>query len=72
MRHACSRAARERCAARRADNFYRRLYDSAEMKRVVAREHTSLLPDTVRLGYETAFKHGGTNPQAPMCSWRPR
>ncbi|HPY23422.1 MAG TPA: DEAD/DEAH box helicase [Mycobacterium sp.] len=51
--------------APRADNFYRRLYDSAEMKRVVAREHTSLLPDTVRLGYETAFKHGGTNPQAP-------
>jgi len=28
----------------KADNFYRRLYDSTEMKRVVAREHTSLLP----------------------------
>ena len=35
------------------------------MKRVVAREHTSLLPDKVRLGYENAFKHGGTDPQAP-------
>lgn len=51
--------------APRTDNFYRRLYDSAEMKRVVAREHTSLLPDKVRLGYENAFKHGGVNPQAP-------
>lgn len=51
--------------APRADNFYRRLYDSTEMKRVVAREHTSLLPDKVRLDYENAFKHGGTNPQAP-------
>jgi ATP-dependent helicase YprA (DUF1998 family) len=48
-----------------ADNFYRRLYDSTGMKRVVAREHTSLLPDKVRLDYENAFKHGGTNPQAP-------
>ncbi len=51
--------------APRADNFYRRLYDSAEMKRVVAREHTSLLPDKLRLSYENDFKHGGTNPQAP-------
>lgn len=47
------------------DNFYRRLYESTEMKRVVAREHTSLLPDNVRLGYENAFKRGGTDPQAP-------
>ena len=49
----------------KADNFYRRLYESTEMKRVVAREHTSLLPTTVRLDYETAFKRGGTDPQAP-------
>ena len=49
----------------KADNFYRRLYDSAEMKRVVAREHTSLLPTKVRLAYESAFRHGGTDPQAP-------
>jgi len=49
----------------KADNFYRRLYDSTEMKRVVAREHTSLLPAKTRLDYETAFKRGGTDPQAP-------
>lgn len=49
----------------KTDNFYRRLYDSAEMKRVVAREHTSLLPTNTRLAYETAFKRGGTDPQAP-------
>lgn len=49
----------------KADNFYRRLYDSTEMKRVVAREHTSLLPTKTRLEYETAFKRGGSDPQAP-------
>lgn len=51
--------------APKPQNFYRRLYDSAEMKRVVAREHTSLLPTATRLGYETAFKRGGADPQAP-------
>lgn len=51
--------------AERPDNFYRRLYDAGEMKRVVAREHTSLLDPKVRLGYEKAFKAGGTDPQAP-------
>ena len=51
--------------APKAQNFYRRLYNSAEMKRVVAREHTSLLPTATRLGYETAFKRGGADPQAP-------
>ncbi len=49
----------------KTDNFYRRLYDSTEMKRVVAREHTGLLPTKTRLDYETAFKRGGTDPQAP-------
>jgi hypothetical protein len=49
----------------KADNFYRRLYDSTNMRRVVAREHTSLLPTKTRLDYETAFKRGGTDPQAP-------
>jgi ATP-dependent helicase YprA (DUF1998 family) len=49
----------------KADNFYRRLYDSTEMKRVVAREHTSLLPTKVRLANESAFRRGGTDPQAP-------
>ncbi|WP_137726483.1 DEAD/DEAH box helicase [Prescottella subtropica] len=51
--------------APKTQNFYRRLYDTAEMKRVVAREHTSLLPTATRLGYETAFKRGGADPQAP-------
>lgn len=51
--------------APRPDNFYRRLYNTGEMKRVVAREHTSLLPTKVRLDYEIAFKTGGTDPQAP-------
>ncbi|SUE13269.1 dead/deah box helicase [Rhodococcus gordoniae] len=51
--------------APKAQNFYRSLYDSSEMKRVVAREHTSLLPTATRLGYETAFKRGGADPQAP-------
>jgi ATP-dependent helicase YprA (DUF1998 family) len=49
----------------KADNFYRRLYESTGMKRVVAREHTGLLPTKTRLDYETAFKRGGTDPQAP-------
>lgn len=35
------------------------------MKRVVAREHTSLLDAKVRQGYENAFKRGGNDPQAP-------
>ncbi|MFZ2238040.1 MAG: DEAD/DEAH box helicase [Gordonia amarae] len=51
--------------APKPQNFYRRLYDSSEMKRVVAREHTSLLDSKVRLSYETAFKKGGANPEAP-------
>jgi ATP-dependent helicase YprA (DUF1998 family) len=51
--------------AAKADNFYRRLYNSPAMKRVVAREHTGLLPAKVRLDYETGFKRGGADPQAP-------
>ncbi|WP_418606672.1 DEAD/DEAH box helicase [Georgenia sp. SUBG003] len=49
----------------RDDNFYRRLYSSTEASRVVAREHTSLLPDEVRLAYEQAFKEVDAGPQAP-------
>ncbi|WP_280204952.1 DEAD/DEAH box helicase [Nocardia farcinica] len=49
----------------RGENFYRKLYDRSEMKRVVAREHTSLLPTTTRLTYETKFKQAGTDPTAP-------
>ncbi|MHA7181623.1 DEAD/DEAH box helicase [Arthrobacter sp. MDB2-24] len=46
-------------------NFYRDLYSSRESKRVVAREHTSLLDDKTRIRYETQFKSGSDNPQAP-------
>jgi hypothetical protein len=47
------------------DNFYRRLYASPDMRRVVAREHTSLLDDETRLSYEHGFRNSGGNPQAP-------
>jgi ATP-dependent helicase YprA (DUF1998 family) len=40
------------------EDYYRRLYMSNDMRRVVAREHTSLLPDKVRLEYEDEFKSG--------------
>jgi ATP-dependent helicase YprA (DUF1998 family) len=46
-------------------NFYRDLYSSRETKRVVAREHTSLLEDKTRIRYETQFKSGSDNPEAP-------
>jgi ATP-dependent helicase YprA (DUF1998 family) len=49
----------------RPDNYYRRLYASRDARRIVAREHSSLLPDDVRLAYETAFKQGGSDPNAP-------
>lgn len=48
-----------------ARNFYRDMYSSRESKRVVAREHTSLLDDKTRIRYETLFKGGSENPQAP-------
>ncbi|WP_027860122.1 DEAD/DEAH box helicase [Marmoricola sp. URHB0036] len=47
------------------DNFYRRLYAAADTTRVIAREHTSLLPDETRLAYEAQFKAGASNPAAP-------
>ena len=47
------------------DNFYRSLYASADMRRIVAREHSSLLDDETRLGYETAFKQSADSPDAP-------
>ncbi len=46
-------------------NFYRRLYASGDLRRVVAREHTSLLADKDRLERETAFKEGSADPSAP-------
>ena len=47
------------------DNFYRRLYASTDVQRVVAREHTSQLEDEVRLAYESGFKSSADDPQAP-------
>ncbi|GAB2622919.1 DEAD/DEAH box helicase [Pseudactinotalea suaedae] len=47
------------------DNFYRRMYAAPDVRRVVAREHTSLLPDDVRLEYETQFKASDPAPDAP-------
>lgn len=47
------------------DNFYRRLYSSTDIQRVVAREHTSQLEDDVRLKYEVGFKSSADDPQAP-------
>lgn len=49
----------------RDDNYYRNLYSSSRMRRVVAREHTGLLDDETRLRYESQFKYGADNPQAP-------
>ncbi|MEV4494547.1 DEAD/DEAH box helicase [Micromonospora arborensis] len=46
-------------------NFYRSLYASPDMRRVVAREHTSLLDDATRLAYEDGFRDAATSPQSP-------
>ena len=47
------------------DNFYRQMYAATDIRRVVAREHTSLLPDDVRLEYESQFKQTDPPPNAP-------
>ncbi|WP_270887103.1 DEAD/DEAH box helicase [Pedococcus sp. 5OH_020] len=52
-------------ATRRSDNFYRRLYASADMRRIVSREHSSLLEDEVRLQYERAFKASTADAGSP-------
>ena len=49
----------------RPDNYYRSLYASADMRRIVAREHTSLLDDATRLRYENGFKQTQSDPSAP-------
>lgn len=49
----------------RRKNFYRDLYASSDMRRIVSREHSSLLEDEVRQEYERAFRSGGTDPGAP-------
>lgn len=47
------------------DNYYRRLYTSADMRRIVAREHSSLLDTDERLSFERGFKAGHHDPSAP-------
>lgn len=56
---------RLRTAAGDVDNFYRRFFTSKQVQRVIAREHTSLLKDDVRLAYENGFKGRSNDPQAP-------
>jgi hypothetical protein len=46
-------------------NYYRSMYDDGDMRRVVAREHTSLLDDKMRLAYENGFKESINEPDAP-------
>ena len=50
---------------RGANNYYRALYNHGDMRRVVAREHTSLLDDKVRLRFENGFKASVEEPDAP-------
>ena len=45
--------------------FYRELYLSSSSRRLVAREHTGLLDNKVRMEYEDAFKTAATDPSAP-------
>ncbi|GAA1941672.1 DEAD/DEAH box helicase [Microbacterium aoyamense] len=47
------------------ENYYRTLYDKGSVRRVVAREHTSLLDTKVRLDYENGFKSSSDDPSAP-------
>lgn len=46
-------------------NFYRNLYTSTDMRRVVAREHSSILTPEARKEFEDGFKTGGTDASAP-------
>lgn len=47
------------------DNFYRTFYSAGDPRRIVAREHTSMLTDKRRLKYENGFKDGSEDPSAP-------
>lgn len=51
--------------AAQLDGYYRTLYRSRDMRRVVAREHTSLLDADTRLRYESGFKNVSDDPGAP-------
>jgi ATP-dependent helicase YprA (DUF1998 family) len=56
---------RLRPAVSDAENYYRSIYDHGSVRRVVAREHTSLLETRVRLEYENGFKESSDDPSAP-------
>jgi ATP-dependent helicase YprA (DUF1998 family) len=47
------------------EGFYRRMYGSFSMRRIVAREHTGLLDDKTRLAYEEGFKKSDDDPGSP-------
>ena len=46
-------------------NFYRRFFGAKQVQRVIAREHSSLLDDDLRLQYENGFKGRADDPSAP-------
>lgn len=46
-------------------NYYRGLYATTDMRVVVAREHTSLLPDRDRIVLENSFRRSSEDPGAP-------
>ncbi|WP_029146238.1 DEAD/DEAH box helicase [Microbacterium luticocti] len=50
---------------RRQGGYYLRLYEEGDMRSVVAREHSSLLTDEVRLRYEQGFKASAMRPDTP-------
>lgn len=54
-----------RQAPNEVKNYYRIMYSQPDGKRVVSREHTSLLDDQLRLQYEDAFKQVVQAPDAP-------
>ena len=51
--------------SREPSYFYREMYSNSDPARVIAREHSSLLEDEVRLAYETEFKAENPRPNAP-------
>ena len=46
-------------------NYYRTLYATTDMRVVVAREHTGLLPDEDRVVLENSFRESAGDPSAP-------
>lgn len=61
LRHRCPGTLRARVLQA---TYYRSLYQG-DMRRVVAREHSSLLTTDDRLDYETSFKNSAQTPGAP-------